>query len=76
MVYSRGLFLFNINDLNSEKKLPDDTKLSVTVHITERRDDTQRDLKKLEKCALVNIMRFNNAKCKMLQFSWGKLIYV
>ena len=47
-------------------KFVDDTKLSGAADTVEERDVIQRDFKRLDRWAQVNLIRFNTAKCKVL----------
>ena len=56
-------------------KFADDAKLP-GADGTEGRDVTQRDLDKLRRSVLLNLMRFNIAKCKVLHLDQSNPRYV
>ncbi|GAB0204291.1 mitochondrial enolase superfamily member 1 [Grus japonensis] len=73
-----GPALFNIfvGDMDSRiectlSKFADGTKLCGVVNTLEGRDAIQSDLDRLERWALANRMKFNKAKCKVLDMGWG-----
>jgi len=73
-----GPELFNIfiNDLDSRtectlSKFADVTNLNGVIDTPEGWDAIQRDPDKPEKCARVNLMRFNNTKYRVLHMGEG-----
>ena len=77
------LVLFNIfiSDIDEKtkcslSKFVDDTKLSDTVDMTERKDAIQYILDSLENWADVNLMRFSKVKVKVLHLIQENLRYV
>jgi len=56
-------------------KFAADTKLSGAVGTPEGRDAIKGEVDKLEKCARVNLMWFNKAKCKILHLGQGSPRY-
>ena len=78
-----GLVLFNIFISDTDdgiecnlSKFTNDTKLSDAVDAAEGRDAIQRDLDKLKRWDLLNLMRFNKATCKALHLGQDNLRYI
>ena len=73
-----GLALFNIFISNTDdgtectlSKFADDTQLSGAVDILEGKEGIQRDLDRREKWAHENLVRFSEAKCRVLHVGWS-----
>ncbi|PKU32840.1 hypothetical protein llap_16850 [Limosa lapponica baueri] len=57
--------------MDSGIEFADNTKLCGTVDTLEGRDAIQRELDGLERWACTNLMKFNQAKCKVLHLGCG-----
>ncbi|TRZ26216.1 hypothetical protein HGM15179_000828 [Zosterops borbonicus] len=73
-----GLAVFNIfvDDMDSGiesslSKFSVDTELCGAVNTLEGRDAIKKELDRVERWVHVNLMEFNNARCKILHMGWG-----
>ncbi|RMC19602.1 hypothetical protein DUI87_03161 [Hirundo rustica rustica] len=65
------LFRDQLGRIPWEIALEDDTKIGGgAVNMLDGRDDFQRDLDSLEKCADRNLMKFNKNKCQIPHLGW------
>ncbi|PKU39895.1 rna-directed dna polymerase from mobile element jockey-like [Limosa lapponica baueri] len=70
--FQRGCELLDYAELLGTKcQSANETKLCEAVNTLEVRDAIQRDLDRLEKWDHVNLMKFNQAKCKVLHMGQG-----
>ncbi|PKU43178.1 rna-directed dna polymerase from mobile element jockey- hypothetical protein [Limosa lapponica baueri] len=70
-VLGRALFNIFLGDMDSGirctlSKFVDDTKLYGAANMLQGSDAIQRDLDRLERWVYVNLVKFNQAKCKVL----------
>ncbi|PKU47482.1 rna-directed dna polymerase from mobile element jockey-like [Limosa lapponica baueri] len=76
LVLGPVLFTIFVGDMDSGiecnlSKFANDTKVCGVVDTLEVRDAIQKDLNRLERWACANLMKFNQAKCKVLHLGHG-----
>jgi len=77
LVLGPMLFSIFVDNMDSRieitiSKFPDDTKLSDVADVLPGRDVVQKDLDSIQRSAHANLMKFNKAKCKVLQPGLGQ----